>query len=277
MSAPMAPAARGSPARAYGVFLVSWLLGGILLAFILLPLFDLAAHQSGADLARLAGSLDALSAIGLSVEGAVLAALSAAVFGVPLAYVLARVSFPGKTVVSAVVDVPLAVPHTVAGIALLFVFGRQGLVGAPAGALGIRFWGTLAGIVVAMLFVSVPYTVNAARLGFEAVDPRLEQVARTLGLGPWSTLRRVTLPLAWRSIMTGITLTFARAIAEFGAVVILVYYPMTAPVKIYELFIRFGLEDATGMALLMLVVALLLFILLRALAYGRGHSPGAGR
>ena len=256
---------------------MSWLLGGILLAFILLPLFDLAAHQSGADLARLAGSLDALSAIGLSVEGAVLAALSAAVFGVPLAYVLARVSFPGKTVVSAVVDVPLAVPHTVAGIALLFVFGRQGLVGAPAGALGIRFWGTLAGIVVAMLFVSVPYTVNAARLGFEAVDPRLEQVARTLGLGPWSTLRRVTLPLAWRSIMTGITLTFARAIAEFGAVVILVYYPMTAPVKIYELFIRFGLEDATGMALLMLIVALLLFILLRALAYGRRHAPGAGR
>ncbi|MGO8865427.1 MAG: ABC transporter permease [Alphaproteobacteria bacterium] len=277
MSAPMAPPARGSPARAYGVFLVSWLLGGILLAFILLPLFDLAAHQSGANLARLAGSLDALSAIGLSVEGAVLAALSAAVFGVPLAYVLARVSFPGKTVISAVVDVPLAVPHTVAGIALLFVFGRQGLVGAPAGALGIRFWGTLAGIVVAMLFVSVPYTVNAARLGFEAVDPRLEQVARTLGLGPWSTLRRVTLPLAWRSIMTGITLTFARAIAEFGAVVILVYYPMTAPVKIYELFIRFGLEDATGMALLMLIVALLLFILLRALAYGRHHAPGAGR
>ncbi len=276
-AAAVAAARGGSPARAHGTFLVSWLLGGILLAFILLPLFDLAANQTAAGLARVAASKDALAAIALSLEGAVLAALFAALFGVPLAYVLARVSFPGKTVVSAVVDIPLAVPHTVAGIALLFVFGRQGLVGAPAGALGIRFWGTLAGIVVAMLFVSVPYTVNAARIGFEAVDPRLEQVARTLGLGPWRTLRRVTLPLAWRSIMTGITLTFARAIAEFGAVVILAYYPMTAPVKIYELFIRFGLDEATGMALILLVVALVLFIALRTLAYGRSHAAGVGR
>jgi len=266
-----------SPAGTRNIFLVGWLLGGILLAFILLPLLALVANQHAGDLARVAGSMDALSAIALSVEGAVLAAIAAALLGVPLAYLLARVEFPGKTVVSAVVDVPLAVPHTVAGIALLFVFGRQGLIGAPAAELGIQFWGTLAGIVVAMLFVSVPYTVNAARLGFEAVDPRLEQVARTLGLGPWSTLRRVTLPLAWRSIMTGVTLTFARAIAEFGAVVILVYYPMTAPVKIYELFIRFGLEDATALALLLLVVALALFILLRRLAYGRRHAPGAGR
>ncbi|MGH3261337.1 MAG: ABC transporter permease [Trebonia sp.] len=266
-----------SPARARGAFLLSWLLGGILLAFILLPLFELAANQTRESLARVAGSMDVLDAILLSVEGAFLAAVCAVVFGVPLAYVLARGEFPGKTIVSAVVDIPLAVPHTVAGIALLFVFGRRGVVGEPAGAIGIQFWGTLAGVVVAMLFVSVPYTVNAARLGFEAVDPRLERVARTLGLGPWSTLRQITLPLAWRSIMTGFTLTFARAIAEFGAVVILVYYPMTAPVKIYELFFRFGLNEATGMALLLLVISLVLFIGLRAIAYGGQHMQGPGR
>ena len=249
----------------------------MLLLFIVLPLIALVMGQTPATLARVATSHAVLDAIELSVAGAALAALCAAVFGVPLGYVLARTSFAGKTLVSAVADVPLAVPHTVAGIALLFVFGRQGLIGAPAARLGIQFWGTLAGIVVAMLFVSVPYTVNSARLGFESVDPRLEQVARTLGLGPWRTLWRVTLPLAWRSIMTGLTLTFARAIAEFGAVVILVYYPMTAPVKIYELFIRFGLDEATGMALLLLVVSLILFLVLRGLAYGRGHAPGSGR
>lgn len=267
----------GSPARPYGALAVSWVLGGVLLLFILLPLLALTAGQTPASLAHVAASRDVLDAIGLSLAGAVLAALSAVLFGVPLGYVLARTSFLGKTLVSAVVDIPLAVPHTVAGIALLFVFGRQGLIGAPAADLGIQFWGTLAGVVVAMLFVSVPYTVNSARLGFEAVDPRLEQVARTLGLGPWRTLYRVTLPLAWRGIMTGLTLTFARAISEFGAVVILVYYPMTAPVKIYELFIRFGLDEATGMALLLLAVSLVLFLILRGVAYSRGHTPGMGR
>ena len=266
-----------SPARPYGAFAVSWLLGGVLLLFIVLPLLALAANQTPATLLRVAASGEVLDAIALSVAGAVLTAVCAAIVGVPLGYLLARVQFAGKTLVSAVVDVPLAVPHTVVGIALLLVFGRRGLLGAPAATIGLQFWGTLAGIVVAMLYVSVPYTVNSARLGFEAVDPRLEQVARTLGLGPWRALCRVTLPLAWRSIVTGLTLTFARAIAEFGAVVILVYYPMTAPVKIYELFIRFGLDEATGMALLLLVVCLVLFLLLRWSAYGRSHSPWAGR
>ncbi len=273
----MPPRSAGSPARPLGALALSVVLGGILLAFILLPLLALTAGQSPATLAQVASSPDVLHAIGLSLAGAALATLCAALFGVPLGYVLARTSFPGKTFVSAVVDVPLAVPHTVAGIALLFVFGRQGLIGAAADAVGLQFWGTLAGVVVAMLFVSVPYTVNSARLGIEAVDPRLEQVARTLGLGPWHALYRVTLPLAWRGIMTGLTLTFARAIAEFGAVVILVYYPMTAPVKIYELFIRFGLDEATGMALLLLAVSLALFLLLRWVAYGRGHTSGTGR
>jgi molybdate/tungstate transport system permease protein len=176
------------------------------------------------------------------------------------------------------IDLPLAVPHTVAGIALLYVFGRQGFVGAAAdGLIGLRFWGTLAGVVVAMLFVAAPYTINAARIGFEAVDPRLEQVARTLGVGPWRVFRRVSLPLARRTIATGLTLTFARAISEFAAVAILAYYPMTAPVKIYELFLRFGLDDAAAMAALMLAVSLGLFVLFRWLGGGRAGLLAAGR
>lgn len=261
---------RTAPSHPHGVFLLCWFLGSVLLAFVVVPLVALAATQSGTSLMQIARMADVRQAIVLSLEGAFLSATLAALIGVPLAYGLARSSFAGKGVIAALIDLPLAVPHTVAGIALLMVFGRQGVLGEPLQSLiGLRFWGTIAGIVVAMLFVSAPYTVNAARIGFEAVDPRLEQIARTLGLGPWRTFWRITLPLARRGIMTGVTLTYARSISEFGAVVILVYYPMTAPVKIYELFLRFGLDQAAGAAVLLLIVSLALFVLLRALAHGR--------
>jgi molybdate/tungstate transport system permease protein len=266
------------PARTHGVVLVGWLIGSLLLAFILVPLLGLAATQTVASLGEVAAMPDVREAIGLSLLAAFLTSGIAALFGVPLAYILARTAFPGKPIVAAIIDLPLAVPHTVAGIALLLVFGRQGLIGGPAGEmLGIKFWGTLAGVVAAMLFVSTPYTVNAARIGFEAVDPRLEKVARTLGMGPWRVLLHVTLPLTWRSIMIGVTLTYARAISEFAAVAILAYYPMTAPVKIYELFLRFGLDQASGMAVLLLVVSLALFILLRHVSRGRIVLAGFGR
>jgi molybdate/tungstate transport system permease protein len=266
------------PARSLSLVLVFSLCGGVLLAFILLPLLRLAASQSATSLARIAAMADVRQAITLSLEAALITALLAALLGVPLAYLLARSRFRGRALVAAVIDLPLAVPHTVAGIALLFVLGRQGIIGAPLAALfGLRFWGTLAGIVAAMLFVSIPYTVNAARIGFEAVDPRLEMTARSLGLGPWRVLRWVSLPLARRSIMTGLTLTYARAVSEFGAVVILVYHPMTAPVKIYELFLRFGVDEAAGMSVLLLLITLGLFILLRTLAFGGTAPRGQGR
>ncbi len=260
---------RAAPSRPRGLYLLCWFLGSLLTAFLVVPLLALTLSQSWTGFSDVARMADVRDAIVLSLEGAFLSATLAALAGVPLAYGLARTSFPGKGVVEALIDLPLAVPHTVAGIALLMVFGRQGVLGEPLAALvGLKFWGTLAGIVVAMLFVSAPYTVNAARIGFAAVDPRLEKIARTLGLNPWRTFWRITLPLARRGIMTGVTLTYARSISEFGAVVILVYYPMTAPVKIYELFLRFGLDQAASAAVLLLFVSLGLFLILRALSRG---------
>ncbi len=249
--------------------LVFWLLGSVLLVIVVLPLVRLALEPSLASLMSAARDVEVRDALGLSIAGALLATLVSGLFGVPLAYLLARGAFPMKGVVAAIVDLPLSVPHTVAGIALLMVFGRRGIIGEPAAALfGIRFWATLAGTVVAMTFVAAPYTVNSARIGFEGVDPRLEMVGRTLGLGPWRVLGRITLPLAWHGIATGLTLTFARAISEFTAVAILVYYPMTAPVKIYELFLQSGLSEAAAAAVLLLALALALFILFRHFAYG---------
>lgn len=266
-----------APSQPSGLYLACWFLGSVLLAFLIVPLIALALTQSGTSLAGVARMTDVRAAIELSLEAAFLSAALATLVGVPLAYVLARTAFIGKGVIAALIDLPLAVPHTVAGIALLMVFGRQGVLGEPLQAfVGLKFWGTIAGVVIAMLFVSAPYTVNAARIGFEAVDPRLEKIARTLGLGPWRTFLRVTLPLARRSIMTGVTLTYARSISEFGAVIILVYYPMTAPVKIYELFLRFGLEQSAAAAVLLLIVSLSLFVVLRALAQ-RGGQPQESR
>jgi molybdate/tungstate transport system permease protein len=264
----------GSPV----ILLVAWLCGGLLLTFILLPLIELFAYQTAGSMLEVARQTDVRNALTLSVGASLLTATVAGFFGVPLAYLLARVNFRGKSAIAAAVDLPLTVPHTVAGIALLMVFGRHGILGEPLeNIFGLRFWGTIAGIVIAMLFVSVPYTVNAARIAFEAVDPRLEMVARTLGMGPSQVLRRVTLPLAWRGIATGLTLSFARSISEFGAVVILVYYPMTAPVLIYEMFLNYGLENASAAAALLLLVSLALFIVFRHLAYGQKPIAGAGR
>ena len=256
-----------------GLLVVFALIGGLLVAFILLPLLQLYATQTPASLGRVAAMDDVRDAIELSLIAGFLTMTLAGLLGVPLAFLLARTSFPGKALVEVIVDLPLAVPHTVAGIALLFVFGRTGFVGAPVAALtGYQFWGTLGGIVIAMLFVSAPYTVSAARVGFESVDPRLEKVARTLGAGPLTVFGRVTLPLARRGILTGLTLTYARAISEFGAVIILAYYPMTAPVKIYDLFLQFGLRDSSAMAALYLTAALSLFIVFRYLAFGHAAS-----
>jgi len=267
-----------APAHPRAVFLSFWLLGSLLLAFVALPLIVLGLKPSAAEVLRAARTLEVRDAIVLSVESAFLTTAIAAFVGVPLAYVLARGRFAGKGLLAAVIDLPLAVPHTVAGIALLMVFGRYGVIGGPASALlGLKFWGTIAGIVAAMLFISAPYVVNAARIGFESVDPRLEKVARTLGMGPWRTFFEVTLPLSRRSIMTGLTLTYARSISEFAAVVILVYYPMTAPVEIYELFLRYGLDDAAAASVLLLLICLALFILLRHFAYGRYARSGDGR
>jgi molybdate/tungstate transport system permease protein len=256
-----------------GLFCVFSIAGGLLLAFILIPLLRMYTTQTPVSLIHIAEMEDVRSSIGLSLEAAFFTMMLAGVFGIPLAYILSRTNFPGKWIVEALVDLPLAVPHTVVGIALLYVFGRAGILGAPIDRIaGVQFWGTIGGIIIAMLFVSVPYTVNSARIGFDGVDPRLEKVARSLGAGPWGVFGRVTLPLARHGILTGLMLTYARSISEFGAVIILSYYPMTAPVKIYDLFLQSGLGDSTAMAVLFLTVALTLFIILRHLARNLGDK-----
>ncbi|MBU6460432.1 MAG: ABC transporter permease [Proteobacteria bacterium] len=258
--------------------LLFWLAGGLLLAFIVVPLFGLAMDQTPASIHRVLAMEDVRQAIILTIEAAVITSLIAQLMGVPLAYLLSRSRLPALRIVEAIVDIPLTVPHTVVGIALLISFGRNGMIGGPLFHWAhISFWGSFAGIVLCMLFVSLPYTVNAARIGFDNVDPRIEKVARTLGAGPWRIFMKVTLPLVWRSLATGFNLTLARSMSEFGSIVILAYYPETAPVKIYDLFLQFGLSDSSAMSLVILVLTLLIFILFRYFLFGKKEPMGFDR
>ena len=207
------------------------------------------------------------NAIWLSLYAALIATVVGSVLGVPLAYLLARSEFAGKKLVEGFIDVPIVVPHTAAGIALLFVFGRNFFAGKVFHVMGIDFVDSTAGIVVAMLFVSIPFLIDSAKEGFKKVDVRLEKVARTLGASPWQTFFRITLPLAWRSIVAGNILMWARGISEFGAVIILAYHPMIAPTLIFDRFESYGLTYSQPVAVLLVLVCLLIFIVLRTLVY----------
>lgn len=246
--------------------IVFGLLAGLLLAFVLWPLLQTAVSTSPHALWDTISEPEVRRAIGLTFYASAIATAVALITGVPLAYLLARHDFPGKALVQGLIDLPIVIPHTAAGIALLLVFGRQGVLGKAFSTIGIRFVSSVPGIVIAMLFVSMPFLVNAAREGFSAADERLERVARTLGAGPWAAFRRVALPLAARSILSGTILMWARGLSEFGAVVILAYHPMVAPVLLYERFESYGLSYARPVAVWILIASLGAFLLLRAVA-----------
>jgi molybdate/tungstate transport system permease protein len=241
-------------------------LGLLLVLFVAWPLLRTVVGSSPVIIWETLLEVEVRNAILLTFFSSALATAIAFVAGVPLAYLLARVEFPGKRLVEGIIDVPIVVPHSAAGIALLMVFGRRSLLGKAFGLFGLRFVSAVPGIVIAMLFVSLPFLVDSAREGFEAVDPRLERVARTLGASPWQTFRRVSFPLAWRSILSGMILMWARGLSEFGAVVILAYHPMIAPVLLYERFESFGLTYARPVATLVILICLLTFVALRVIA-----------
>lgn len=140
--------------------------------------------------------------------------------GVGLAWVLARRRFPGKAVVETFVSLPLVVPPVATGLILLWLFGRRGPIGGPLEAVGIDIVFTPRAVVIAMAVMGLPLLVRTARAGFEQVTRRYEQIAETLGAGPWRVFRTVTLPLASRNILAGALLGFSRALGEFGATIV---------------------------------------------------------
>ncbi|HOW31991.1 MAG TPA: ABC transporter permease, partial [Bacteroidales bacterium] len=163
--------------------------------------------------------------------------------------------------------------HSAAGIAILGFVSRNSLLGKAGSAIGLDFVGHPAGIAVAMAFVSLPFLINAARDGFSAVPERLEKAALTLGASPSRVFFTIALPLAWRNILSGLILMFARGMSEFGAVIMVAYHPMISPILIYERFGAFGLKYARPVSVLFILISLAVFILLRMLARNKEQKP----
>lgn len=242
------------------------LAASLLILFIILPVLVTVFSVSVRSLLETMTDPDVARSISLTFLAGGVATGIGVLLGLPLAYIMARISFPGKSIVSGIIDLPLIIPHTAAGVGLLLVFGRQGILGPAFAQLGVYFTDSLAGIVVGMMFVSLPLLINASREAFAAVDRELEQSARVDGASAWQIFWGVTLPLAWKGVLSGVIMMWARGISEFGAVVILAYSPKIIPVLIYERFQGFGLSSAVPVTALMLILVLILFIALRWLA-----------
>jgi ABC-type sulfate transport system permease component len=243
---------KATPFGFAGRGVIFWLLGGCMVLYLVGPLvyflFVLPWPAAPATL----GDPDAIQALVTSAVSATIATALMALFGIPLGYVLARFSFPGKSIVSVAIYLPLVFPPVISGIVLLVLFGPYGLIGGPLANVGWEVDDTLAGIVIAQVFVAAPFVIVAARSAFEAIDPRLEQVAATLGQSRWGLFWRVSLPLARGGIIAGLVLAWLRALGEFGATVVLAYHPYTIPVFTFVQLSSVGVAGALPLALLSL-------------------------
>lgn len=238
-----------------------WLVAGALptalfLAFIGVPLAALLVRGLGAD-----GFWDALGghrvldALRLSFVTSAIAAGVMVLVGTPLAYALARRRFPGRTVVDAMIELPIVLPPIVGGLAMLMAFGRTSIIGGWLDGIGLHLPFTMIAVVMAEIFVAAPFYIRSAKLGFEAVDPGLEEMAQTLGATPQRSFFLVTLPLAWRALVGGLVLAWARAISEFGATLMFAGN-LPGRTQTMPLAILSALESDLGAALALAVVML---------------------
>jgi molybdate/tungstate transport system permease protein len=250
-------------------------LGGLILLFILAPLAGMFLATTPAQLFETAGETEVRDSIWLTLWVSMTGTLIFAIAAIPLSYILARKSFPLKKLVIGIIELPVVIPHSAAGIAILGFVSRNSLLGKTGSAIGLDFVGKPAGIAVAMAFVSLPFLINAARDGFAGVPVRLEKAALTLGASPSRTFFTISLPLAWRNIVSGLILMFARGMSEFGAVIVVAYHPMIAPVLIYERFGAFGLKYARPVSVLFITISLIVFIILRLLSKERKEEGGS--
>lgn len=239
-------------------------LAAIILLFLSIPLITMIF---GGDLKILLETLkqkDVIGSVWLTMKVSFWAMLFVIITGLPLAYLIARYNFIGKSFVEALIDIPIMIPHTAAGIALLMVFGR-GSVADGFNALGIYFENTELGIMIAMMFLSSTFLINGAKEGFKKVDVKLEKVARTLGASSLQVFLKISIPNAKKDIINGALMMWGRGLGEFGAVIILVYHPMTAPVLIYDRFTSYGLSHSAPVAAIMIVVSIGVFLAVRLL------------
>ncbi|WP_433609907.1 ABC transporter permease [Dactylosporangium sp. CA-139114] len=240
---------------------------GLGLVFLVLPLAGLLIRAPWTTLPERIAQPGVLTALRLSLQSATIATVLCLVLGVPLAWLLARVDFPGRRFVRALVTVPLVLPPVVGGVALLLVFGRRGLVGAWLDStFGITLPFTTSAVVLAEAFVAMPFLIIAVEGALRGADSRYEEAAATLGAGRWTTFTHVTLPLVAPGIAAGGVLCWARALGEFGATITFAgSFPgttRTMPLEVY-LALETDLQAAIVLSLILLAVSVAILASLR--------------
>jgi molybdate transport system permease protein len=236
-------------------------------AFLAIPLVGLLTRTPWASLGAELATPRVLEALRLSLVCSLGAVAVSLVVGVPLAFVLARVQFPGRNLLRALTTLSMVLPPVVGGVALLLAFGRRGLLGRWLDqAFGITLPFTTTGAILAEAFVAMPFLVITTEAGLRAMDRRFEDAAATLGAGRWTTLRRVTLPLIAPSLGAGVALCWARALGEFGATITfagnLPGTTQTMPLAVY-LALETDLEAAVALSLVLLAISLAVLVALR--------------
>jgi len=246
----------------------NWLLLPALvgISFVVLPLVAMLTRIDWGHFGRLISSPSAVDALGLSLRTSAASTLLCLVLGVPMATVLARSRFRGQGVVRAVVLLPLVIPPVVSGIALLYTFGRRGLLGGTLNALGVEIAFSTVAVVLSQAFVSLPFLVLALEGSLRTLGGRHEVVAASLGASPTTTFRRITLPLVLPGLLSGGVLAFARSLGEFGATITfagsLQGTTTTMPIQIY--LERLSDPDAAvALSVLLVVVAVVVIVIAR--------------
>jgi molybdate transport system permease protein len=242
-------------------------LAAVAVAFVVVPFAALLQRTPWSDLADLLGRPIVTDALRLSLVSAFAAMALSLLFGVPLAWVLARSALPGRSLVRALVLLPMVLPPVVGGASLLLAFGRRGLVGGPVhDATGFLLPFSLWGVVVANTFVALPFLVLTVEAGLRAAGTRYEDAAATLGASRWTIFRRVTLPLAAPSLLAGAVLSWARALGEFGATVTfagnLQGRTQTMPLAVF-LALESDRDAAIALSLVLIAVSLVVIVPLR--------------
>ncbi len=254
---------------------VFWLLasGLVLILFLVVPLLAILGRTLASNiLGEFLADPVVIEALRLSLITTLLSLLLTVIFGTPLAYLLARYQFPGKNVLDTLLDLPMVLPPSVAGVALLITLGRRGFVGEWLERnFQITLGFTTGAVVLAQLFVAAPFYIKSAKAGFEAVDSSLETVAATLGSSNWRNFCRITVPLALPALLGGLVMTWARALGEFGATIMFAGNfqgkTQTMPLAIYSaLEGSGGLNQALALSVILVVVSFAVLLVFKSLA-----------
>jgi len=270
---------RKSVIPGFGITLGTTLLW--LALIVLIPLAALFVRTAELSLNEFIGvitSRRALRAFELSFGLSFAAALVNLVFGAVVVWTLVRYRFPGRRLFDAIVDIPFALPTAVAGIALTTLYAQNGWIGGLLAPLGVKIAFTPLGIFVALVFIGLPFVVRTVQPVLEDLDEELEEAAASLGAGRWLTVRRVVLPSVVPALLTGFTMAFARAVGEYGSVIFIAgnlpNYSEIAPLLIVIRLQEFHYADATAIAVVMLVAALVFLSLINALQYWSERRTG---